>query len=120
MWGRYGMDQLGLCILGASVALSLLGWVLSRLPGFPSVVLLLLNLLCYGLLGWYVFRVFSRNLDARRRENNAFLCLFRGLRDKDYRYYRCPGCRQLVRVPRGHGKIKISCPKCSEKFIRKS
>lgn len=39
---------------------------------------------------------------------------------KTYRFYKCPACRQEVRVPKGHGKIEISCPKCREKFIRRS
>ena len=41
-------------------------------------------------------------------------------KDKEHRYYDCPRCRQQVRVPRGKGKIAISCPKCKEKFIRKT
>lgn len=120
MWGRYGVDQLGLCLLGTAVGLSLLGWILSLIPLVGSLASVLLNIVSYGLLIWYLCRVFSRKLDARRQENQRFLCLFRGLRDRENRYYRCPRCRQTVRVPRGRGKIKIRCPKCDEKFIRKS
>ena len=116
MWGRYGVDQLGLCLLGSAVALSVLGWLLP----VGKLLYVLLNLVSYGLLIWYLFRVFSRKLDARRRENQRFLCLFRSLRDRENRYYRCPKCRQTVRVPSGRGKIKIRCPNCDEKFIRKS
>jgi len=39
---------------------------------------------------------------------------------RDYRFYKCPTCKQEVRVPKGHGKIEITCPKCREKFIRRS
>ncbi|SDW93858.1 hypothetical protein SAMN05216391_12518 [Lachnospiraceae bacterium KHCPX20] len=39
---------------------------------------------------------------------------------KIYRYYKCPECRQKVRVPKGHGKIEITCPKCKGTFIRRS
>ena len=45
---------------------------------------------------------------------------FSRLTDKQYRYFRCPGCRQVVRVPRGKGKINIRCPKCSRQFIKKT
>lgn len=120
MWGRYGVDQLNLALLIASVVLSLAGVFLSRLWGIGWLVQLILSLLSYGLLGLYLFRTFSKNLDARRRENNRFLSLFRRVRDRNNRYYRCPNCKQTVRVPRGRGKICIRCPKCSEKFIRKS
>lgn len=116
MWGRYGADQLGLCLLGTAAALGVLSWILP----LGKLLYGLLNLVAYGLLGLYLFRALSRNLDARRRENQSFLCLFRSLRDRENRYYRCPKCKQLVRVPRGRGKIQIRCPKCDEKFIRKS
>ena len=120
MWGRYGVDQLNLFLLGAAVVVSLLGMILSRLLLIGPLAGLVTGLLVYGLLGWYIFRVLSKNLDARRRENRRFLSLFRGVRDRENRYYQCPRCRQTVRVPRGRGKIKITCPKCDEKFIRRS
>ncbi|MBQ5468228.1 MAG: hypothetical protein IIT62_04915, partial [Oscillospiraceae bacterium] len=63
---------------------------------------------------------FSRNIEKRNRENRRFLAFRSRLTDKQNRYYRCPNCKQTVRVPRGRGKICIKCPKCSEKFVRKS
>ena len=50
---------------------------------------------------------------------------FRSLKDqwanrKVYHYYRCPKCRQKLRVPRGRGRIQISCPRCGTQFIKKS
>ena len=120
MWGRYGVDQLGLCLLGGAMGLSVVGWLLSVIWRGGVLVSAILNLLAYGALIYYLFRVLSRNLDARRRENRRFQNFIASLRDRDNRYYRCPRCRQTVRVPKGRGKIKISCPKCSEKFIRKS
>ena len=79
----------------------------------------MLSLLAYVPLIWSMFRMYSRNIEARRRENAAFLRFFSRLTDKQYRYFRCPGCRQVVRVPRGKGKINIRCPKCSRQFIKK-
>ena len=49
-----------------------------------------------------------------------WMSMLRLLTDKQYRYFRCPGCRQVVRVPRGKGKINIRCPKCSRQFIKKT
>ena len=39
---------------------------------------------------------------------------------KTHRYFRCPQCRATVRVPRGKGKIRITCPKCKHQFVKKS
>ena len=66
----------------------------------------------------------------RQRENAAFLGLTRnwrerwsGARDrfrqrKDYRFFRCPSCRTWLRVPRGKGKLNITCRHCGERFTR--
>ena len=63
---------------------------------------------------------YSRNIEARRRENAAFQRFFTRLRDRQNRYFTCPRCRQVVRVPRGKGRINIRCPKCGEQFVRKT
>ena len=79
-----------------------------------------LSLLAYIPLIWSIYRMYSRNIEARRRENTAFLRFFSRLTDKQYRYFRCPQCGQQLRVPRGRGKISITCPKCHNQFIKKS
>lgn len=33
-----------------------------------------------------------------------------------YCYYYCPSCKQQVRVPAGKGKVRVTCPRCGEKF----
>ena len=113
MLGRYGSDKLNVALLIFGVALMLLGSLFGK-------KLAVLNLLAYLPLIWCIFRMYSRNLEARRRENAAFLNFFSHLKDKDHRYFRCPRCKQTVRVPRGRGKINIRCPKCSERFIKKT
>ena len=67
-----------------------------------------------------VCRTLSRNTYRRYQENRKFLQFFTRLKDRQNRYFDCPKCRQLVRVPRGKGKIAITCPRCKEKFIRKT
>ena len=120
MWGRCGVDQLNIFLLITSVSLCLLGLILSRFGAVCALVGMVQSLLSYGVLFWYALRAFSRDLDKRSRENRRFLTLKSRITDRKNRYFRCPNCSQTVRVPRGRGKICIRCPKCSEKFIRKS
>lgn len=116
MLGRYGSDKLNVALLIFGVILMMLGSLLGKRLAWASW----LTLLSYVPLFWCIFRMYSRNIEARRRENSAFLNFFNHLRDREHRYFRCPRCKQTVRVPRGRGKINIRCPKCSERFIRKS
>ena len=67
---------------------------------------------------WAMFRCFSRNTYQRYRENRKYLMLLDRIKDREHRYFECPKCRQPVRVPRGKGKISITCPKCKEKFVK--
>ncbi len=114
--GRYGTDKLNLALLGGAVALMILGAVGSRAGSWLRVF----SLFAYVPLIWSIVRMYSRNIEARRRENASFLRFFSRLKDTDHRYFRCPDCRQTVRVPRGKGKISIRCPKCGRQFIEKT
>lgn len=120
MYGRYGVDQLNMFLLVAAVALNIISLILSRFGALCAVIGMLVNLASYGILVWYLFRFLSRNLEKRMLENRRYLTWKSRVTDRSNRYYRCPNCKQTVRVPRGRGKICIKCPKCSEKFIRKS
>lgn len=122
MYGRYGNDQLNL-------ALVLVGCVI-------TVILSFFDLYPVRLIGTIPYlialaRAFSKNTVKRREENSAFLRFIEPMmknaaekhtqmQDKDHRYYKCPGCKKVLRVPRGRGKIKISCPHCSKEFIKKT
>jgi hypothetical protein len=111
MQGRYGMDKLNRFLLWTSVITVLVGLFLP----WP-LVRLMLTVLSYLIMGWVIFRSFSRQTYRRYEENLKFLRLL----DREHRYFSCPRCRQPVRVPRGKGKIAITCPKCREKFIKKT
>ena len=115
MAGRYGTDRLNMTILSAGLVACLIA------PFFknPSVNLLMTGI-SYGLMIWAIFRSLSRNTYARYQENRKFLQFFDRLKDRQHRYYDCPKCRQVVRVPRGKGKIAITCPKCKERFVKKT
>ena len=116
MIGRYGSDKLNTYLLIAGIVLMLIGSIF----GSKSALASWCSLLSYIPLVWCIFRMYSRNIEARRRENAAFLNFFTHLKDREHRYFHCPRCRQTVRVPRCRGKINIRCPKCSERFIRKT
>ena len=115
MEGRYGNDKLNIAILVAGVVTGLLS---SLLPG--ALLKMGLWVLSYGLMIWAIFRCLSRNTYKRYQENRKYLQLLDRVKDREHRYYDCPKCRQRVRVPRGKGKISITCPRCKEKFVRKT
>ena len=115
MAGRYGTDRLNMVILCAGLVASLLSMIISVAP-----FNLILWALSYGLMIWAIVRSLSRNTYKRYQENRKFLQFYDRLRDRQNRYFDCPKCRQTVRVPRGKGKISITCPRCREKFIRKT
>lgn len=124
MMGRYGVDSLSKFLLGCSVVLLVLSMFTRRGNMLYSFALLLL-LICY-------VRMFSRNIQARYNENikfynmkNKFFGFFKNQKfymeqRKEYHIYKCPTCKQKIRVPRGKGKIAITCPKCKTEFIKKS
>ena len=123
MVGRYGTDKLGIALLISSVIFSLIGSI---------VDLQVLIFISYIPLIWCIFRIFSKNIHARVNENNKFLNLYTPLKysikekiklifgTKTHKYYRCKKCGQIIRIPRGKGKIEVTCPKCKHRFITKS
>ncbi len=123
MIGRYGTDGLNQFLSFASIVMLLLS-LLTRFSLFTWVGAVLL-VLCY-------YRSLSRNISKRTDENYRYYAIkdrvdskFRGLKEqwanrRVYHYYRCPQCRQKLRVPRGRGRIQISCPRCGTQFIKKS
>ena len=115
MQGRYGTDKLNMAILTAGVILSVLVILISN-PLLDGA----LTLIAYGLMFWAIFRMLSRNTYKRYQENRKYLRFVGRIKDKEHRYFDCPRCRQPVRVPRGKGKISITCPKCKETFIKKT
>ena len=115
MMGRYGTDKLNTAILITGV----IACILTVFTTNDSLDLAL-TVISYGFMIWAIFRSFSRNTYKRYQENRKFLQFFDRLKDRQHRYFDCPKCRQMVRVPRGKGKISITCPRCREKFIKKT
>lgn len=115
MRGRYGTDKLNRLILFLGLFFCVVSMFMP--VGIPVLVMTTLACVCSFLA---IFRAFSRNTYQRYRENKRYLDLLTRIKDRDHRYYACPKCRQSVRVPKGKGKIAITCPKCREKFIKKT
>lgn len=115
MMGRYGSDKLNLTLLFISV---LLGFTASFIPN--TIAKLIFLGFSYLLMLWALFRMLSRKTYKRYLENRKYLQFIERIRDREHRYYDCPRCRQQVRVPKGKGKIAISCSKCKEKFVKKT
>ncbi len=123
MRGRNGPDKFGVALLCLSVLLKLL----SEIFGFG-----LFSVAAYLVLFYTLYRFLSHNIRARRRENDRFIRYFWPIRQKvrfrieqirdirKYKYFRCPSCHNFLRVPRGKGKINITCPKCGQRFQRKT
>lgn len=119
MNGRYGSDQLNLALIVMVVALSLLNNILYILLE-SGLLYSFLSLIYAAGIGFATYRMLSRNISQRQAENQKWMGLLARLRDRNHRYFRCPHCKQRVRVPRHRGKISIRCPRCGEKFIRKT
>lgn len=141
MIGRYGTDSLTLAILAVYLIVMLISSIFH---------LFFLELLGLALLAWAFFRMLSRNIQNRRKENEWFLKKFapviawvknasvraqgRTVRSqqkaakkaaekaerKNFCHFTCEQCGQILRVPRGKGKIRVHCPKCGHEFIANS
>ncbi len=122
-YGTYGPDSMNRFLLGSAVAVMLIS-VFTRWE-FLYVIALATLIYAY-------FRMFSKNYARRYAENQAFIKHTSKIRTfwssqrnmmvqrKNYHIYKCPGCRQKIRIPRGKGKIAVRCPKCNTEFIKKS
>lgn len=127
MYGRNGADQLSLAMVWTALLLDIVGAftrsdLVNGITGLVSGVLLLLALL----------RMFSRNLQKRRAENAKFLEKIwwpikrkfgkakQQAQDKEHKYFTCPSCAAVCRVPRGKGKVVITCPRCRTKIQGKT
>ena len=87
MYGRYGADSLNKWLLIFAVVLMLVGGLGSR---YLAPWMAAFGTLAYVPLIWSMFRIYSRNIEARRRENAAFQRFFTRLRDRQNRYFTCP------------------------------
>ena len=123
MQDRHGPDNLGMFTLVAGLVCSILG-------SFTGLGIL--SLLGFALYIWTLFRMFSRNHEKRMEENRKYIRLTSGWKTKmtqwvkrtknrkDYKYFKCPNCKVLLRLKRGSGEREITCVRCGHQFSQKS
>ena len=123
MYGRYGPDHLNIAMIVVSLVLSLL-------HGFIGLSLIMY--LSYAILAAALYRMLSRNIPRRRAENDVFIRYWWPIKTKanrsmanvrhrkEYKFFLCPSCSNTLRVPKGRGKLQITCPKCGERFIKRT
>ena len=124
--GRYGVDHLSIALVILSCTLSLFTPRYHRGPAATLSALLSAALLVAAL-----WRTLSKNTSRRWAENQKFLsfwiplqtritAFWNRLTDRSHRYFRCPSCGQTLRVPKGRGTIRITCPRCHQEIVRKT
>ncbi len=123
MIGRYGNDEFSLFL----TILAIIFVFFSNFKVLNFFYFIGLALIIYG-----SFRTLSKNYEARRKELNWYLrvsqkpkqavkLLINRIRDrKTHRYFKCKSCKTIMRVPKGRGKIEITCPKCRVKVVKKT
>lgn len=123
MQGRYGADRLGQFLSAVSVALLVISIFDDTGLSFAAALALLI---------WSYFRIFSKNIPKWYAENQKYLAMTMKLRQnfekkkselkqrRIYHIYKCPGCGQKMRIPKGKGRIEVRCPKCGTIFEKKS
>lgn len=123
MQGRYGVDSLSRC-------LTYLGLIIFIIDSFVRTGVLQFIGIAVVLYSYY--RIFSKDYQNRTRENKWFLHKTSGIRGlllglkndrnirKTHHIYTCKSCKQRIRIPKGKGKIMVTCPKCKTQFVKKS
>ncbi len=127
MRGRRGMDELSRFLYGLTLLLLILSLLIPNVTA--RLVFLLLAVLAMVLTFW---RCLSKKLNARWKENERYLKKTQRFRDwtrlrrdmwkqrKEYKFFKCPSCKSVMRVPKGKGKIRIVCRKCGTAFEKKT
>lgn len=122
LMGRNGSDQLSMALLLLSLVISLIA------NGLKQPIISYFGLIP---LIFAIFRIFSKSVQKRRMENYKFMMLISPLYSwftktsnrikdrKSHKYLKCPNCKQTLRLPKGKGKVSITCSKCKTKFIKK-
>ena len=128
MSGRYGIDQLYRFLLLNAVVCILISTLLSD----HSSAGVLFNIAAFALLAWAVFRIFSRNIEKRYLENLHYMEQVSAMQRKihmrkvmhhqrkNFKFFVCPTCKTNLRVPKGKGKVNITCCKCGNRFQGKT
>ncbi len=123
MIGRYGIDSFSKFLMGIALALCVLDIFSNNI--FINSWFIIIIIYVY-------YRMFSKNYNKRYQENMKFLQIKNKVlakfhseksimkQRKTHHIYKCPTCNQKIRVPKGKGRICITCPKCKTEFTKTS
>lgn len=122
MFGRYGTDALNYVLFALVLVLIIINSFMNEF------IIYFITLIIMAI---YFLRPFSKNIYARRKENEWLLKLVRPITrrfkkirkqstEKNHKIFECPKCHQFVRVPKGKGKVEVSCPKCEHRFEKRT
>lgn len=123
MYGRYGVDNLGKFLMVVALILCGVSFIVNNL---------IISTLIWALLIYCYYRMFSKNIQKRYNENIKYLNIKNKIigkfkkeqsymkQRKTHHIYKCPTCKQKIRIPKGKGRICITCPKCKTEFTKTS
>jgi len=126
MYGRYGMDELSRFLTYAGLLVLLVSMFLTQTVKMAAFII------AVAIIIFTYYRTFSKNFEKRRAENARYLgrrqrisAWFRLRRDmwkqrKDFKFFKCPSCKAVLRVPKGKGKLRVVCKKCGTAFEKKT
>lgn len=126
MMGRRGPDEFARFLLIGSIVFIFLS------NFFRGVTNTILYIIGFAALVYCLIRILSKNQYRRHQENiwylkqrGAVVRWFRSVKDrweqrKEFRFFRCPSCHALLRVPKNKGKLLLTCRKCGNRFERKT
>ncbi len=127
MQGRYGIDQFTNFLVFAALIMLIIEMFI-KVP----VIRFLFNVLSVAAIFYSYFRILSRNHSKRFAENERYMKFHNNIKffiarekshmqqRKTHHIYKCPNCKQSIRVPKGKGRIAITCPKCHTEFVKRS
>ncbi len=121
MYGRYGTDTLNKSLLWCYVAIVLAQMVVSLFVENNAYITFVFIILTWTLVFVIFFRMMSRNIAKRHKENEKFTGYFKLMRNKrrdrkTHVYRKCPSCKVTLRLPKAKGKHTVVCPKCQNRF----
>ncbi len=129
MTGRYGPDRLWRALL----VFYLIGIIIANiLYRFSKPAYYVMFIISSAVFIFAIYRVFSKNIEKRRQENQQWLNFIYGIKrkfrfEKDklsqrktHKFVKCSQCKKVLRIPKNKGKIKVNCPHCGNTFIVKT
>lgn len=126
MYGRYGIDALYRGLFWIYLLTIFIGVILG--VTIDKRIYSVISILGLGIIIFAFYRVFSKNIEKRRTENQKWLVFenkikkeFRLIKDKwkfrkTHIFRKCPKCKAVLRLKKQKGKHNVKCPHCQTTF----